>query len=607
MAMGKIQVWITSILFSGICFSGYAQEPDKNQQEAENQNEQQQRLNREMTLERAYDPIVQDATKVNTLPPVREIDIIKRPIVYADYVMPVLPDKEMNVLPVGALMTDVPHSIRNGYLHLGAGMLMNFSGDFGYHLLNTPQDKLSFYFSHRSTNGNVRFENDSIPKRKAKLNDNLGGLDFKHHFDAATLALGGSFGYTTFNYYGLPTNRLTGAEPFTSDTATNQGDRFINVYAGISSNLPTSIGYRFGVDYKHFNQKYALSKDLKGMTENNIGLDLGLNSPINNDQRFGVDLKMNFLTYNKPEPITGISLNDTLYKMRVEGTLNPYYRLDRETWKLLLGLNVMLVWQEETNVLVSPNIALDVPFSRFSLFYAKLGGGIESNSMYEVSRYNRYINPLFSPEASRTWADLKLGVRSSATAGFWFDFFAGYKYTEADLLLNPSYYDWIENGFNNVSMAFQPVTQRIQVGATLKYDYRKMVDFYLKGVYNHYTLKYEDNWRHVFSVPGLNDSDEMKAYGKPSFTLDAGVNFRPIKPLLFNLHYSLASGVYACYLNENVQMPAINDLNLRATWEIKDAIGFYAQFNNVLFRRHELFYGYPMQPFTMMGGFVVSF
>ena len=38
-------------------------------------------LNREMTLEREYDPSVQDASKVNTLPVVKEPEVRKIPIV----------------------------------------------------------------------------------------------------------------------------------------------------------------------------------------------------------------------------------------------------------------------------------------------------------------------------------------------------------------------------------------------------------------------------------------------------------------------------------------------------------------------------------------------
>ncbi|MDR2916537.1 MAG: TonB-dependent receptor [Tannerella sp.] len=608
--MRKIQVVMMSALLSGISLSGLAQESDKKNEEAEREKrERQQNLNREMTLEREYDPIVQDAAKVNTLPVVREMNISKRPITYSDYAVPMLPDKEMYVLPPGKLMTEVEHQKRNGYLHFGGGMLMNMMGDFGYHLLNTERDLLSVYFSHRSTNGKVKFEDEAIEKRKAKFNDNLGGLDFTHRFDKATLKLGGKFGYSAFNYYGMPTDIGLRDADLRNDSITNQGDRLINVYGGVVSNNTASLGYHVGIDYTNFNQKYSLSKELDGMTENHIGINFGLSSPVNNGQCFGVDVKANILSYTEPSPVSNTVVDSSAFDTHFNVTLSPYYRMESDTWKLLLGLNLMLVSQNsETDVFVSPNITFDVPIASWSVFYAKLGGGIESNSMAELSRTNRYINPVFTADASKTWADLKLGVRSSAAAGLWFDIFAGYKYTESDVLFNPSSYNWVDNGFNNVSMAFQPTTQRIQVGATLKYDYKHIVDFYLKGVYNYYNLKYLDTWKNSYAVNDLDKDSDLEAYGKPSFEANAGINVRPVKPLTVSLDYSMMSGIYAnLSLDGNVKMKTINDLRLRTSWKFNDMFGIYAQFNNLLFQKQELYYGYPLQPFSAMAGFSVNF
>ena len=604
MVMRKFQVVMISTLLSGVSLSGFAQEVD-------NKNEQQQNLNREMTLEREYDPIVQDATKVNTLPVVREMNISKRPIVYSDYAVALIPDKEINILQAGTLMTDVDHVKRNGYLHLGGGMHLNMMGDFGYHLLNTDRSHLGINFSHRSMNGNVKFDDErNMEKRKAKFNDNIGGLDFRHHFDRATLTLGGKFGYSAFNYYGMPTNlKLNPASDITSDSTSNQGNRLINVYGGVASDMPSSLGYHIGVDYTNFNQKYSLHKDIDGMTENHIGLNLGMASPVKNGQRFGVDLNLNILSYTEPVSSSSVVLDSTAFNTHFNATLNPYFRMGNDSWKLLLGLNLMLVSQNsETDVYVSPNITFDAPVATWSVFYANFGGGIESNSMAELSRTSRYINPAFTADASKTWADLKLGIRSSASAGLWFDIFAGYKYTESDVLFNPSSYPWVNNGFNNVSMIFQPTTQRIQAGATLKYDYRKIVDFYVKGVYSHYNIKNVDTWKNQYATTGMmEDDDSLEAYGKPSFVANAGINVRPVKPLTLNLDYCMMSGMYAYTGKENVKMNAINDLRFRASWKFNDMLAAYAQFNNLLFQKHELYYGYPLQPFSAMVGVSVNF
>ena len=598
MVMRKIHVVMISTFLSGVSLHGFAQESDKKED-----------LNREMTLERVYDPIVQDATKVNTLPVVREMSVTKRPIVYSNYSIAVIPEKEMSVLPSVELMTEVDHLARKGYLHFGGGMLFNLMGDFGYHLIDNDKSRLGVNFSRRSMNGNVKFDDKwGIDKRKAKFNDNIGGLDFKHHFDMATLRLGGKFGHSAFNYYGMPTNLLpTNYASVLYDSTTIQANRLINFYGGIASDLPYSLGYHFGVDYTNFKQKYSLHKDLDGMTENHIALDMGMSSPLSDGKNFGVDLNMNLLSYSEPVRSNSVVLDSAAFKTHVNATLNPYFSMKNDTWKLLLGFNFMLVSQNsETDVYVSPNISFDAAIANWTVFYATLGGGIESNSMAEISRMNRYINPAFTADASKTWADLKLGIRSSSTAGLWFDVFAGYKYTESDLLFNPSSFPWVNNGFNNVSMAFQPTTQRIQAGATLKYDFQKVVDFYVKGVYNYYNVKNSDTWKNTYVTNGMAD-DELKAYGRPSFVANAGINIRPVKPLTLALDYCMMTGMQAYTGEESVKMKAINDLRFRASWQFNDMIGAYAQFNNLMFQKHEMYYGYPMQPFSVMVGAAVNF
>ncbi|MDR3266560.1 MAG: TonB-dependent receptor, partial [Tannerella sp.] len=506
--MNKIYSLFTSLIFLLTSLSISAQQPENTKEEVDKKPEQES-IFRQMTLEREYDPTIMDALKINTLPKVREMLIQKRSIVYSDYAIPLHLENEINTLPPGIFMTGVDRYANKGYLHFAGGMLMNFAGDFGYHLLSTERDDLRVHFSHRSTNGNVTFLNEAYGKSKAKMNDNVGGLDFKHAFDNLILSLGGSAGYSMFNYYGVPTNYSASSVWVPTDSITDQGNRTINVYAGIASNIKEKLGYHLGIDYTNFDQKYSFSKDYKGITESNTGLSFGLNSPVKNDQCFGIDLDLNILNYTAPESPSNI-VTDSLFDNRYELTFNPYYKLDRESLKLLLGINIMVVSQNETDFFVSPNIKLEAPFSTSSMFYVDLGGGIESNTMSQLSRTNRYINPTFMPDASKSWIEGCLGVRSSISSGFWIDIFGGYKYTESDVFFNPSMSGW-DDGFNNVSMVFQPNSQRLQAGASLKYDYKSIFGFYLNGTYNHYTVEFTDTWKN--RETHIPNNTETKPYG----------------------------------------------------------------------------------------------
>ena len=176
----------------GVSLFANAQEDKKKEQD----------LNRQLTLEREYDPSVQDANKVSTLPVVKEPEVRKIPIDYSDYTLAMDPEQQISVLPSGSIMTDMAYNKRRGYLRFGAGTFMNLNGDFGYHALSTDRDQLSIAFSHRSANGNVKYIQLEDAKVKAKINDNLGGITYGHTFDKAILNLKLNYGYSAFNYYG---------------------------------------------------------------------------------------------------------------------------------------------------------------------------------------------------------------------------------------------------------------------------------------------------------------------------------------------------------------------------------------------------------------------
>ncbi|MDR0845213.1 MAG: TonB-dependent receptor, partial [Tannerella sp.] len=252
MRTNKIKV-LTVVTLLGCGFVVNAQEDNK--------------LSREMTLEREYDPTVQDANKVNRLPEVKEPVVTKRPIDYSPFTIATDPKKEITLLPSGDIMTEIPYNKRRGYFHFGGGMFMNLNGDLGYHLLDDASNKLNLFFTHHSTNGNVDFsgtdaylsdQTTGLPeKQKAKLNDNLGGLGFLHLFDKSALHLGANYGYTAFNYYGAPLYLINpyssvGVSDSLLDRETNQVNQTLRAYGGIQSKEGVKTGYLLDFEWLNF-------------------------------------------------------------------------------------------------------------------------------------------------------------------------------------------------------------------------------------------------------------------------------------------------------------------------------------------------------------------
>lgn len=576
--------------------------------------EKETKLNREMTLEREYDPSVQDANKVNRLPDLKEPKEPKHTIEYSPFTLPADPEKEIVVLPSGKIMTAIPYNKRRGYLRLGTGMNMNVEGDFGYHLLNNRTDFLNVFFSHRSTSSKLKDYDGSSMKQKAKLNDNLGGIHFHHHFDFGTLRLGGKYGYTGFNYYGFPldslyriqqpSNNLLLPQSYPADREKNQVNQTMNAYVGIRSKEDALLGYLLNIEYQRFGQKYGHTVDVDGIRENRFTLQLGFSSRFsNNTQRVGLAGKLDYFNYTYPSNNKG---GDTLafgYQNHAQITVTPYYRYADDNWKLQLGANVMLITGDSSKLFLSPNISAEGKIADKTVLYLYAGGGIGMNDARSISQLNRYTDHGLMVKPSRTWLDLELGIRSGFVPNMWMEFFGGYKITENEVFFVPANYVGAKHDFGNYSFAYQPDASLFRVGASLKYAYQKWVDASIKGVYHNWSLRDGDGntW-----LSGKGNGYK-RAYGRPELELHADLTVRPFRPLTLALGYYLGANRYTLFHQKEIKLSNINDLNLTATYNFNDTFGAYVKVNNMLNSQQELWYAYPTQQFHVLAGVNLNF
>ena len=578
-------------------------------------------LNREMTLEREYDPTVQDASKVNTLPAVKEPVVKKRPIDYATFTTPADPEKEISLLPSGNLMTDIQYNKRRGYFNFGGGTYLNLNGDLGYHILSTDKDKLNIWFSHRSTNGKVKYLQEvpeGYEKVKAKINDNLGGLNFNHVFQRAILDMGIKYGYSAYNYYGLPIAGSVAETPTAeyidrADRTTNQVDQTIQGRIGVRSAENAPFGYNIGLNYTNFSHKYGESKEHDGVKENAFALGFDFFAPFNGNQQIGLAGDMKYYNYSLPTEesyTTGTSdppYTFSTYENHFNAVLNPYYKVAGDNWNLKLGAKAMMVagldYWDNPKFYASPDIAVDVTVADKTMLYAKAGGELRDNSMYDVTQLNRYADPVTATTPSFNWLDAKLGIQCGAAAGFWFDLFGGYQATSNDYffmaynVIDPSTPD----KFNYIEMRDDIASKRFYVGADLRYSYQQIIDLRLKGVYNNWKMNLGD------SYDGGEANGEIDPVGKPEMELTAGITVRPIKQVSASLDYNLATGRKAEVFGTTHKMDNINELNLTGTYTLNDTFGLYAKLNNVLFQKYEIYYGYPLQRFSAMVGVNINF
>jgi hypothetical protein len=582
-------------VFLGGAFSLSAQEDKKKE------------LNREMTLEREFDPTVQDANKVNTLPEVKEPVVKKTPIDFSTYTTALEPDKELTTLPSGKIDTDIAFNKRRGYFNFGGGTYLNLNGDLGYHILSTEKDRLGVWFSHRSTNGNVKYLQID-EKQKAKVNDNIGGLDFKHVFAKNILELGAKYGYSTFNYYGLPYMQYTSQEDLSKilngfDRDTNQGEQTVAFNLGLSSKEERGFLYEFNVGYTNFSRKYGLLVDMDGIKQNTVDVDLDLSAGFNGNMRVGLEGKVGYSAYSD---IMYEGEDFSEYENSVDIALSPYYKVEGENWGIKLGAKLLYTrYGDEGKISAAPNVEANVTVADKTQLYLNADGGLISNTAYDISRSYRYINPILGIEPSINNLDARVGIKSGVAPGFWFDIYGGYNITNDDFLLSTQYYDDFADdlsaGFYNALLAQRYDTKRFFVGVNLKYAYQETVEFGLKGQYNGWTVKLPDD---------LSDTDlSLKAFGKPDTEINASVTLRPFKGLSASLNYYLGTGRYTDIIEGNsfMKMKNINELNLTGNYTLNDTFGIYLKLTNVLCQKYDIYYGYPAQSIGAMVGINLNF
>lgn len=592
----QIRICTAAVLLSS-CFVLQAQEKET-------------KLEREMTLEREYDPTVQDANKVNRLPAVKDPKVTKHSIEYSPFTLPVDPKKEIVILPSGNVMTAIPYNKRRGYFRFGAGMYMNLEGDAGYHILDDEKDFLNIFLSHRSTNSDLKDFDGGKMKHNAKLNDNLAGAGFRHHFDFGTLRLGGRYGYTAFNYYGFPLDsiyRLQGKgmhlpDMHPVDRQKNQVDQSIRAYVGLRSKEEAMLGYLLDVEYRRFSQKYGWTTNTDGIRENRLTLQAGVSSRFDNGNRkVGIAGKMDMFGYTYPS-FEGRS-DSVGYHNHMQATVTPYYRYEGEKWKLQLGANVMLITGDSSKLFFSPNLLIEGEVADKTVLYARAGGEIGANDALSISQLNRYTDHSLMVKPSRTWLDAELGVRSGVVPGLWMELFGGYKITENEVFFVPSDYLGQSHDFGNYAVAYQPDASLFRIGASLKYAYQKWFDFSLKGAYNYWSLRDGDGktW-----LSGKENADK-KPYGRPEMEINSTLAVRPLSSLTITLDYYLAANRYTLFHKKEIGLKNINDLNMTVAYNFNDTFGAYLKVNNILNRQQELWYAYPMQKINMMAGINLNF
>lgn len=548
-------------------------------------------LQRAVTIEKEFTPIVQDASKINVIPEM-EVSASARPdIRYTEWKNARNETPTLDLLPAGNGGVEAPDRQR-GYAQIEMGNYLNINANAGIRIVDRQRDQLLFWYSHNSTNGTLAYLTDNN-KTHQRRNDNKLNLAYTHTFDRASWNTTAYYRYNGFNYYGMPLynidkNRLAGL----STTTDQQTVQHYGFDTRIASKPNKEFNYTAEISYRGYNSDLGLFYGQRGVLENHLSTRLDGSAPLGDNYLIGVAVGMDNLIYNRCD-----RENYTVLRA------NPYFGIEKEALKFRAGAIVDLSIHDNTIFRIAPDVRLEWEFEKLWFLYTSLTGGKSLNTWEKMSAITAYVDPSRKMSNTYTPADFTVGLRTATFKQLHFTLYGGIKYS-IDALFD---YRW----------------QYIEATGTCGRLTRPVVSFYATDAYAWkagFEIQY--NPRDFFKAHLAWEHNEWHQQGskarirssQPRNEWKAGVTVVPIRPLDISADLYFADGLGYRNLTEGMvdypssgNLPNIVTLNLGAIYRLNKHIHFSAQLNNLLSKRTDLFYGMPAQRFHFLVGAGVVF
>lgn len=544
-------------------------------------------LRRQLELERDFNPTLLDADKINSLPALREPVVQKANTNYSTWAGRTTPPLEIALPRPADIMTEIPYSLKKGYLSFHAGNYANLDGAFGYRLLEQAKHNLAFTFLHNSTNGDITYVQDSDPAvNTAYFMDNLGKLVYRHDADAMLIDMQVSYLHALFNYYG---NTFGQDRYFDNE---NQRLGVFNARLGLQSKESDRLNYRGSLDFRNFSTKFGYAVNGEPISGNQLNAMAGFDKPFRDvNTKIGVDGSL-FTTFYGGDFDNYFLINAA-----------PYIRFGGLNRSARLGVDVLFQDADKLRVRVVPNVKLHLGLTDHTSLYANIHGGFQNNTFLEMINESRYFLPYSSVKPAFSIVDIDGGVKIGEANGFRFDIFGGFRKTDdAHFLVHHGQEVIGGDALGNFREVLSPVYGSLShsyIGGLIQSNIWAPLGISLRLKKNFYDVN-------DMTIDGVQVTDP-RAYNKPGFELDLRSSLEIIQDLKFTLNYYFAGDRWSYYGGAEKEMDAINDLNVGAVYEISDAFSLNVRVNNVLSQKYDIWYGHPSQGLNASGGFTFKF
>jgi len=566
-----------------------------------------QTVDQNVTVEREYKPIIQDAGKIISVPEVIEPNVEKTAAKYTEFNFPLPVGQNIQTLSAAELEHQRRKNPNDAFVRIGLGSNLNNLLDFALPLLKKTDMRLDFKLNHLAT-----FSKEAHSTTRA-------ALEFNNNYRNSEFYAGVGLGHEYFKYYGEQfdmtgapkdlTSLKTGiyeelnfvrvnrtAQLFSLDNIVNGADNDVfwrfNAFAGMRSVPATEdIRYKAEVQYRLFDSR-------NGLTENIIHSKASFNTP-NDRNRLGIDVEMQNMMYKTDIANTVMNVWDayTVFSM------NPYYSIERERWDIRLGVKSSFSFVHGRPFNPSPDVSFEwkaVP--EWLAFYAGAGGSYKVNTLDGMFTENRFLFSDLRVQDTYTPVSAYFGVKIKPVYNLLFDAYVNYQYIDNQyFFINKDYaYSLLSSALlgspndsiiytNKFNVVYSAATL-VKVGLRANYNLRNLVNIQLKGAYN-----------------GWDVEDIAMAWNKPEFEADMTADWRVTRNLNVTSNVFFESERFAKLGEQSMRMRPKLDINLGASYSYLNWFTLFGKVNNLTNNRYQEFYGYEVQGMNVLVGASFSF
>ena len=603
-------------------------------------------LNRSVTVERDFQPVIQAAGKVATKPAVVETEIEPVEVSYSDYAVEVKP--ETGLQPLLSQPTRFGEGRRyNGYVRGGLGHT-NTLFDFGYRVDDGKRSILDVYAHHRAQWGLRALSKTQL------------GLDFTHPFSTCSVYFGVNGGNVFYNKYGrfydyahgdagawersktlYPTRNLTPADQTTLWTA--------EAYIGVKSNAKEEVQYKVQTGYMLFAKPNAVAEH---QIRTHASFDWSRDF-----HHVGAKLYVqnNFLTLSG-NLATVIPSNR--YNSRHNIRLEPYYAYNGRRVQLHVGVNLdmnigrgqnSLSGVNDLSFAPSPHVHLEAQIApKWLTLYADATGSHAMGTVQAFMEANRYrvihAGIISHHAAPHTPVDGEIGFHIKPHRDLLIEIHGGYAVnlntttliavTDSAVYQSGTLDAFVHAGDFSYTYCNYG---RGKAGGQINYHYRDYVRIHLYGDYYFWrAMSYEPNGYQYTptlaqAVTDVLNNQSTKVYDRANWQLGLRVDGKIDKHWSVYSNNRFAGSRLALATDgEHLLKPTVEmDLGMQYNmWvggkgerriangekgelplrpEPKPNLTLFAQVNNFIHYKNDIYYGYTSQGINFLVGATFRF